>query len=208
MAEVINVEVRESRGKRNARRMRRSGAIPCVLYGHGEEVLSLAVPEDQIAAALRHGSRLVELRGAVNQRAFIRELQWDVYGTEVLHIDFARVALDEKVEVTVPIELRGEAPGIKEGGVVEVLLHEVELECPAVSIPEKLELNVNELQLNESLTVADLELPAGATVLGEADAVIAQCHLPAEAPEEEEVPGEGAEPEIIGRAAGEEEEEG
>ena len=145
MAEVLNVESRDLRGKRNSRRLRRAGAIPCVLYGHGEDVVSLAVRGEQISSALRHGSRLVELRGAVNGSAFIREMQWDAYGKEVLHVDFTRVSLDEKVEVTVLVELRGEAPGVKEGGVVELLQHEIELECPAGSIPEKLELNINHL---------------------------------------------------------------
>lgn len=207
MAEVLDVEQRDTQGKRNARRMRRSGSIPCVLYGHGENVVSLAVNSTQMATALRHGSRLVELRGAVNESAFIRELQWDVYGTEVLHVDFTRVSLDEKVEVSVLIEMRGEAPGVKEGGVVELLIHELQLECPAGSIPDKLELNINNLHLGGQLTVQDLGLPDSATVIGDAEAVVATCHLPAEAPEEEEGAGESAEPEVIGRAAEESEDE-
>lgn len=207
MAEVLNVESRDVRGKRNSRRLRRSGSIPCVLYGHGESVVSLTVRGEQVSAALRHGSRLVELRGAVNESAFIRDMQWDTYGKEVLHVDFTRVSLDEKVEVTVLLETRGEAPGVKEGGIVELLTHEIDLECPAGSIPDKLELNINNLHLGGQLTTRDLALPAGATIIGDGEIVLATCHLPAEAKEEEVGAGESAEPELIGRAAGESEED-
>ena len=149
MAEVLQVEARQSRGKRNARRMRRAGTIPAVLYGHGEETVSLAVRTDAMAAAVRHGSHVVELAGAVQQSALIRDLQWDVWGTGILHVDFARVSADETIEVTVSVELRGEAPGVKEGGVVEHLVHEVEIECKATAVPEKIVVNINQLKLGE-----------------------------------------------------------
>jgi len=145
------------------------------------------------------------LQGAVSEKAFIRELQWDVYGTGVLHLDLARVSADEKVEVQVPIELRGEAPGVKEGGIVTHLVHEVEVECLVTAIPEKLTVNINELKLGDALLVGDLNLPAGVKLLSAPDAVVVQCVEPK--PEEEEVAvGEGAEPEVIGRKAEEEEE--
>ena len=85
---------------------------------------------------MRHGSRLVDLTGAVSESAFIRELQWDTYGTHVVHVDFTRISADELVKVHLTIELRGEAPGVKEGGVVDQLIHHVEVECPAGNIPE------------------------------------------------------------------------
>ena len=117
MADVLQVEMRETRGKRNARRMRNAGTVPAVLYGHGGPVVSLSVPVEQLDSAIRHGSRVVELAGAVKEGALIQDLQWNTWGNEVLHVDFARVALDERVTVTLNLELRGEAPGIKEGGV-------------------------------------------------------------------------------------------
>jgi large subunit ribosomal protein L25 len=204
MAEVLKVEKREPKGKREARRLRQTGVIPVNLYGHGEANLALAVPADQVRAMLRHGARVVDLDGAVKEKAFIRDLQWDVYGTEVLHVDLTRVSANERLEVNVTVEMRGQAAGALDGGVVEQVLHEVEIECLAIEIPEKLYLRIHELKLGGSLTASDVELPAGVKLVSDPDAVVAHCVKPIE---EEEVGagGEAAEPEVIGRKAGEEE---
>lgn len=207
MAEVLNVEVRKSYGKRHAKRLRNGGAIPAVLYGHGEQTVSLAVSRDQFATAMRHGSRLVELKGGVNESALIRDLQWDTYGTGVLHIDFTRVSADERIEVTVPVELRGQAPGARQGGVVQHLAHEIKIECLATAIPDKIQLNINHLEIGGSVTIGQLELPQGAKLLSDPDAVAAQCVEPAAEVEEAAATTEGAEPEVIGRKAETEEEE-
>ena len=199
MAEELNVQLRETRGKRDSRRLRAAGAIPAVLYGHGEETVCLSVSGHQIEAAVRRGSRLVILSGAVDQQAFIRELQWDTWGTNVLHVDFTRISAHERVEVQVGVELRGEAPGLREGGVVEQLVHNVQLECEASDIPEKLEVNINHLNLNGSITAGELELPGTATILSAPDRVVVQCVEPAAAPEEEVAVAEEVEPEVIGR---------
>jgi large subunit ribosomal protein L25 len=207
MAEVLNVEVRKDAGSRHAKRLRNSGSIPAVLYGHGEQTVSLAVPREQFSTALRHGSRLVDLKGGVNESALIRDLQWDTFGTGVLHIDFARVSADERIEVTVPVELRGQAPGVRQGGVVQHLVHEIEIECLATAIPEKIQLNVNHLELGASVTVGQLELPAGVKLMSDPEAIAVQCVEPAVEEEAEAGATEGAEPEIIGRKAEAEEEE-
>ncbi len=200
MADVLNVEVRTADGKRVARRLRRNGAVPAILYGHGESNVSLSLKADQISAAVRHGSRVVELQGAANEKAFIRDLQWDVYGVDILHVDFARVSEHERISVEVKVGLRGEAPGIKDGGVVEHLVHEVEIECEALSIPEKLFLSINELKVGDSFLVSAIHLPSGVTLLSDPDQIAVQCVVPVEAEEAE--PGEGAaEPEVIGRKA-------
>jgi large subunit ribosomal protein L25 len=199
MALQLAVERREIQGKHNNRRLRRSGKIPGILYGHGLENVSLAVAADTLTAAIRHGSRLVSLTGAVNESAFIRELQWDTWGTHIVHVDFTRISEHEIVEVRVPVELRGEAPGVREGGVVVQLIHEVEIACPASVIPDKLPVNINHLMLEGSIKLDSLELPQGAKVLAaDMEAVIVQCVIPVELPEEgaaEAVPGE---PEVIG----------
>ena len=205
MAEVLSVEVRETRGKRDSRRLRNSGKIPAVLYGHGQETISLALRAEQIDAAVRHGARVVELAGAVQQQAFIRDLQWDTWATHILHVDFTRISAHERVRVQVSVELRGEAPGVKEGGVIEHTLHELEYECAAASIPDKLVVNVNNLKLGESITVAELEIPDGASVLDSPDTVVVQCVVPAAVLEEEEPGAAEVEPEVIGRKAEEEE---
>jgi large subunit ribosomal protein L25 len=126
-------------------------------------------------------------------------MQWDVWGTGILHVDFARVSADETIEVTVSVDLRGQAPGVKEGGIVEHLVHEVEIECKATAVPDKIVVNINQFKLGEAITVADLVLPAGAKCLGDPAAIVAQCVLPVAAAEEEAVGEAGeAEPEVIG----------
>jgi large subunit ribosomal protein L25 len=207
MAEELQVELRQERGKRASRRLRRARRVPGVLYGHRKENVALTVPAEPLDALVQHGNRLVTLRGAVSESAFIRDVQWDVWGTHVLHVDFTRISEHEKVEVQVALEIRGEAPGIKEGGVVEQLVHQVEIECPASGVPERLEVNVNHLNLRDSITIADLVLPAGATAHCDPGTVVVQCVEPVEVPEEVEVaeaaPGE---PEVIGEGQEETEE--
>ena len=201
MAEALNVKVRDTRGKRNSKRLRRNGAIPAVLYGHKEDSVSLAVSADEMAAVLRHGGRVVDLKGPLNEKALIRDLQWDTYGIDVIHIDFARVSEHERIHVEVPVELRGQAPGTKEGGIVELLVHELEIECEAISIPEKIEINVNDLHLGGELLAKDLPLPQGVKLLTDPETVLVHCVEPMG--EEELAAGEAApgEPEIIGRKA-------
>jgi large subunit ribosomal protein L25 len=206
MSDTLKVEVRETRGKRHARRLRQSGAVPAILYGHGEANLSLSIPLDQVKSAVRHGARVVDLAGAVTEKAFIRDLQWDTFGLEVLHLDLARVSADEKVEVEVVVELRGESPGAKEGGVVSQVLHQVSVESLVTAIPDKLSLSINGLALNQSLTAADIELPPGTTLVTPGETIVVQCVVPKA--EEEAAPlAEGAEPELIGRKPDEDEAE-
>jgi large subunit ribosomal protein L25 len=207
MALQLAVQSRDTRGKHGNRRLRLAGQVPAVLYGHGLECVPLSVEADVLTSAIRHGSRLVQLTGAANESAFIRELQWDTWGTHIVHVDFTRISEHEIVEVRVPIELRGESPGVREGGVITQLIHDVELACPASAIPEKLAVNINQLALNGSVSLAALELPEGAKILAaDLEAVVVQCVVPVELPEEgaaaEAAPGE---PEVIG---GKEKEEG
>jgi large subunit ribosomal protein L25 len=203
MAEALNVEVRESRGSRESRRMRKNGKIPAVLYGHGEATVSLSVGHDDLAAALRHHSRLVELKGGVNESALIRELQWDPFGIDVLHIDFARVSADERIEVQVSVELRGTAPGAAEGGVIEHLLHEVTVECLATAIPDRIQVKMGSLNKGQAITVGQLELPEGVKMLSDPEDIVVQC-VEAQVEAEPELHGETAEPEVIGRKPEEE----
>jgi len=207
MAIQLAVEPRQTRGKRNNRRLRRAGKIPAILYGHGLECVPLSVEADPLASAIRHGSRLVSLSGAVDESAFIRDLQWDTWGTHVVHVDFTRISEHEIVEVRVPVELRGESPGVREGGVVSQLIHEVEIACPASAIPEKLAVNINHLKLDDSVSLGDLELPQGAKLLAsELEMVVVECVVPLEQPEEEAAEAAPGEPEVIGEKEKEEEE--
>ncbi len=209
MALQLAVQSRADQGKHNNRRLRRAGKIPGILYGHGLQNVSLAVAADALTAAIRHGSRLVSLTGAVSESAFIRELQWDTWGTHIVHVDFTRISEHEIVEVRVPVELRGEAPGVREGGVVVQLIHEVEIACPAALIPEKLAVNINHLMLGQSILLNSLEVPQGAKILAaDLEAVLVECVVPMELPEEGAAEAAAGEPEVIGAKEKEEEAEG
>ena len=207
--ETLNVELRTTLGKRNNRRLRADGKIPAVLYGHKKESISLAIPAENVSAVIRRGNRFVQLRGALTEKALIKECQWDTWGTNVLHLDLTRVGEHEKIKVQVALELRGEAPGTHEGGVVKLLVHEVELECEAAAVPEKLEVNINHLELNKSIHVHELVLPQGATVLSDPNAAIVTCEPAVEVSDEdlEAKSDEGEQPEVIGRKKEDENEE-
>jgi large subunit ribosomal protein L25 len=208
MADIhtLAVRLRDGNGKRANRRLRNSGHIPAVLYGHKQEVKSLIVSAEEIDAAVRNGNRFVALSGGVSENAFIKDVQWNTWGTAILHVDFARVSAHEKVQVTVTVELRGEAPGIKDGGVVKHVLHSIELECEAASVPEKIAVNINHLEFGQVLHVSDLELPHGATALIDSATTVVSCLAPVEVSEEAEAAAGEEEPEVIGRKKAEGEE--
>jgi large subunit ribosomal protein L25 len=206
MAETLEVKLRDARGKHNTHRLRNAGQVPAILYGHSQETVCLSLSADVVDSVVRHGTRLVNLTGAISEQAFIRECQWDTWGNHVLHVDFTRVSEHEQVSVRVALELRGEAPGAKMGGVVNHLIHEVEVRCEAASIPEKLTVNINELEMGESIKIGDVELPAGASISLDPQTVVVQCVEIVERAEDE---GEGlgeVEPEVIGRKKESEEE--
>src|SRR5260370_1017877 len=176
MAETVTLgaKPREENGSQAARRLRREGLVPAVLYGHKEAVIMLTLNLDEVTKALRHGARVVDLKteGGKEEKAFIRELQWDHLGKSLLHVDFTRVSLDERIDVTVRLELRGIAPGVSGGGVLDQPLHELEIECLAISIPESIRVNIAELQLGGVIYEKDLHLPEGVTTKGEPDAMV------------------------------------
>jgi len=131
-------------------------------------------------------------------------VQYDHLGAEVLHVDFARVSLDEKVEVTVPLELKGEPKGAEEGGVLQQIISQLQIECLVTDIPDMIRHNVTEMKLNDVLHIRDLKLPDGVKVLQDEDLIVATVKEIIEevaAPAVEEGP---AEPEVIGRKPEEE----
>ena len=143
------------------------------------------------------------------EKALIRDLQWDPLGHDILHVDFARVAADERITVDVRLELKGTAPGVTAGGNLDQPLHNLEVECLAIAIPESIRVNVSELQIDSVLKVRDLVLPPGVTTKIDPDTVVVIVHPPIV--EEEAAPAaaeaEQAEPEVIGRKVAEEAEE-
>jgi len=205
MSDTVTAKTRTETGTLRMRRLRKSGFVPAVLYGHGESSVPLQLASREVDAAIRQGSQIVELKGDMNESALIKHVQWGPLGSVVLHLDLLRIDATEQIEVSVPIELRGESPGTRDGGIVNQLAHEAQIRCPANRLPEKFELTINELALNQSLAFSDLELPAGIELLDSPDEVIVQCSEPVATPEEDEAEGAEAaaeEPEIIGKSTG------
>jgi large subunit ribosomal protein L25 len=200
MAENLNVKRREKLGGGNNRRLRKTGVVPAVLYGHGEASVPLAIDSSAIMNVIRHGHKLVKLEGDVAEGAFIKSVQWDVYGKSLIHIDLLRVSDTEMVRTTVRVELKGTAVGLSEGGIIEFVLHELEIECPAVAVPEKLIVNVNDLHLEQAIHAREVPLPEGAQVLDDPDLVVVHCiapHVVEEAPTAAVAEPGAAEPELI-----------
>jgi large subunit ribosomal protein L25 len=200
MAETLNVKRREKLGGGNNRRLRETGQVPAILYGHKEASVSLQLPADAVMGVIRHGGKLVKLQGDVSEGAFIKAVQWDVYGKNLIHVDFLRVSESELVKTTVTLELKGTAPGLSEGGIVEFLVHEILIECPAGAVPEKIIVSVNDLHLHKAIHAKEVPLPQGAKVLSDEDAVIVHCVAPHVAADEVATPlaePGGAEPELI-----------
>jgi large subunit ribosomal protein L25 len=208
MAEQLKVETRKTLGKKNNVRLRRAGRVPAVLYGHGEDAVNLSLAADQFEASLRHGAKVIDLDGDASGKALLQDVQWDTFYQHVLHVDLLRVRAGEKVKIDVPVELRGESPGAAEGGLIEQVIHSIEIEVPLDQIPEKLHLSIKNLKIGDHLTAKDIiDLPAGATILSDEDEMIVHCVTPAA--EEEAAEGEegAAEPEVISKGKADEEEE-
>lgn len=211
MADVLHVEKREQTGSTASQRLRRSGKVPAVLYGHGQDNQHLAIPNADVKLILRHHSKMVELEGAVKETALISDLHWDPLGIEVLHMDLMRVDLNEKVQVTVSIHIHGEPKGTKEGGMFLENQHQVDISCSAGSIPESLTLHVADLGVGENLTAASLELPDGVELVSSPSLVICNVAAPKgkQASDGDEEPAaESAEPEVIAKGGSDEGEGG
>lgn len=197
MIESIEVKKRESTGSRAMIKIREMGHIPAILYGHGEENLCLTVSLDTINGLIKNGTRLVTMTGDVNDTALLRAVQWSSMGDHIIHVDFARVSQTETVDVPIPIHLHGEAPGaLSSAGQLRFVTHEIQIRCPAASIPEFLVCDIGSLQLGQSIHVNELKLPAGATAITPGGVVVVQVATQS-AVTEEVAAVTGAEPELI-----------
>jgi large subunit ribosomal protein L25 len=209
---TLKLDRRTVTGKWAVRRLRSEGLIPGVVYGHGQETISVQLPAKEIVGLVRHGARIVDLNfDGASETALIRDLHWDVFGHEILHVDFARVGADERIRIEVKITLKGTAPGVEEGGVLSHLVHTVEVECLATEIPEEIRVDVRGLHLDQSIHVSELVVPAGVKVLADPEIVVAQVVKKIEeviAPPTEEAAAAAVEPEIVGRRVAEEPAEG
>lgn len=164
----LEAKIRKETGKGVARRLRREGRVPAVLYGHHlEEPIILDVNSKDTEKILKTNGKtgLINLsfgdENVKDQLAMLVDYQRDVFGTCLLHVDFKQVRMDEKITVSVPVVLVGEAVGVKAGGVLEQHIREIEVECLPTHIPAHIEVDVAGLDLGHHITVAQLKAPEG-----------------------------------------------
>jgi large subunit ribosomal protein L25 len=207
MAEVtLEVTRRESTGKEQAKKLRRDGKVPAVVYGGHKDPVAITVDRKAVSELVtksEHGVRsvfLLKMAGTDQQRhAMIKEITIDPISRRMKHIDFVRVVMDEKIKVTVPVHISGTAIGVKEGGLLDFQVREVHIECLPTAIPDAIEVDVSPLGSHDYYRVKDLKLPEGARVLDDPErVVVGVTHARAEVAE---ATAEGAaavaEPEII-----------
>jgi large subunit ribosomal protein L25 len=200
---------RKELGSRANRRLRLAGRLPGVIYGHKEAIVPVSLPKKEVVNFLNKGAHLfdLDLEGK-SEKVLIKEVQYDHLGIEVIHVDFARVSLDEKVKVTVPVELKGTPAGDADGGVLQQILATLSIECLVTEIPDAIRHNVSEMKLNDVVHIKDLKLPPGVKALQDGDLIVVTVK---EVIEVVEAPwpaeGAAAEPELIGRKPAEGEEE-
>ena len=204
---TLKASLRTDTGKRVARRLRREGRIPAVVYGRGEETRSLTLDAHEFEMLVKRHSldtTLLELeiegsgkKKAEKVRTLVVEVQSHPYKPQVMHVDFQQIHAGERVTVEVPIDLHGTATGVREGGVMQHVMHVVELTCDVDQIPESFSVDVSGLEIGDSIHISDLDVPEGVELLVDPVRTICTVAAPTilELPDEEE---EAAEPELVG----------
>ena len=212
----LEAEAREKTGKSIARKLRREGKIPGVVYGRERNPQPLIVDPLKLKGKL-DANAIVDLTikdddgESSTETVMIKDYQKHVIKNELLHVDFHHISMDETITVTIPIEIVGKAYGVQEGGVLQQLMREVEIECLPTDIPDSFELDITELDVGDSLQVSDLEVGDEIELVSALDDVIVTVVTPSEEiteeVEEELLDVEGLEPEVIGEETEEVEEE-
>ena len=211
----LSATPRDGTGKGSARSLRAQGKIPAVIYGHGREPQSLAIETrelEKLLSKISAESTVIELSmDGKSARTLIREIQRHPFKRQILHVDFQELVAGEKVTVRIPIVLMGVPEGVRQdGGILDQVMRELEIEVDPANIPNHVEVDVNPLRIGDSVHVRDIALPSGVELVGEADSTVCVVSAP-RAVVETVAPTEEAEvvaePEVIGKAKKEEEEE-
>jgi len=216
--QVITVEKREDLGSNITRKLLRRDQIAAVVYGAGRDTVPIQVDRKSVLTLLKgvggeNAVFLLRMAGTKKERhAMIRDMQIDPVSRQILHIDFQRVLMDQTIKVQVPVELVGVPEGVKnDGGVLDFVTREVELECLPGNIPPSLPVDVSHLQIGQHVEVHELEVPDNVTILEEQDRTLAAVGAPRKIVEEVEedeellLEADADEPEVIGRGKDEEE---
>lgn len=200
---VVKAQVREGRGSNDARRLRREGKIPVTVYGGGGESVAAVAEIGDLAAIIRSETGAntlftLDIDGGEESRVIFQERQIDPVRGRLLHADLRRLAKGEKIEVTVPIVLVGNPAGVRnEGGLLEQQLRDIRVLCLPSNIPESIEVDVEDLEANESLSVADVKVDDEIEILESPEQAVAAVVFVKEEVEEVEVE-EDLEPGIVG----------
>lgn len=207
--QALKAATRETGGKKLARRVRVTGTLPGVLYGGGQEPVSLSINQREFETAV-HRSRGgehailrldIEDKPELSTPVLLKAVQHHPLRGQFVHADFLRIRLDERITTMVPVRLAGQAAGLLEGGILDHQLREIEVECLALEVPEEVVVDVSGLHIGDSIHLDTVAIPENVTVLTEADRAVATVHAPRvvrEAEAEEAAEGEGAaEPEVI-----------
>ena len=205
---------RDAAGKGVARKLRAAGRTPAVVYGHGIEPRSLAIDTHEFELLLEkvsYRTTVFELMvDGKKSNALIREIQRHPFKKEILHVDFQGLVAGEKVSVKVPLAYVGTAIGAKEGGLIDQIMHELNIRVDPMAIPAKIEVDITSLSIGKSIHVAEVAVPAGVEVLDDVEATICICAAPkeekAEEPTELAAATAVAEPEVLSKGKKEEEE--
>jgi large subunit ribosomal protein L25 len=203
----ITVKSRDVQGSASARRLRRDGWVPGVIYSDGTAARTVSLPKHEFEQMLRHHTSehvmiKIQIDGGKEESVLLKDVQHDALSDSVVHVDLQKVAMDKKLHLEVPVELIGEAEGVKnQGGVLDHLLHYIEISCFPADIPESITVDVSALKLGDMLTVKDIQIDASKyTILLDADVGVASVSIPKVVEEpvaEDAVAAAATEPEVI-----------
>lgn len=189
---TLRARPRSETGKSAARKLRRNGVVPAVVYGHGDESKPLSIDThelERLLSRIHAATTVIELDvdDGESQQVLIREIQRHPFRSDVLHVDFFHIRADEVIRVSIPLHLDGHPKGVEEGGILQQIRHEIEVECLPGEIPEDFRVDVSALDIGDSIHIADIDT-GSVTVLDEADLSVCSVVPPTiiEVEEEEE----------------------
>ena len=182
----LDIENRKTVGKKATKSLRKAGKVPSVLYFKGEDPVSLSIEKKVLYKAMKSDQRVYEMEiNSESQYVMIKEIQYHPVTDEVIHVDFMRVLRSEKMTISVPIILVGKSVGVTEGGILSQSLNQIEISCFPTNVPEQVEVNIEHLEINSSVSVADVSIDdEDIEILSAQDINIASVN----APKEEEEP--------------------
>ena len=184
--EKLNVDIRKEHGTSAARRTRLQNKVPAVVYHSGIEAIPLSVDKISLNKALRTGQMIFEVNVEdKNQFVLVKEIQYHPVTDEIIHVDFQKVKEDEKISLEVAVRSSGEAQGVKLGGLLVQMLNSVTIKCKPAEIPEFLEIDVTDMEMNTNLFVKDITLPTDVEMLTAEDIAVVSVQEPKQEKEEE-----------------------